>query len=224
LCFEKAVTDEAFIRSEDEMKMKKAFKKILVLATPPILLVVSSNASGAPIACDAGQLKIINSAKYEAQLMLSKMIDGIQSDDPIAAQKLITWVGIKESSGARAFQDKLKLVRNYLGGLMFLCESSTPVEKSRQSYAYVNPKQQFTVVYGNLFWPAPDRGAFSTKAGTIVHEVSHFILTGKAMDPLNKQYGTKAALENATANPIGATKNAENIEYAVESYAYSLKP
>lgn len=72
---------------------------------------------------------------------------------------------------------------------------------------------------GRFFFGAGEAG-FSSKAGILLHEISHFTLAGATRNP--KIYGTEEAKMLATTNPNAARMNAENYEYFVESVALDL--
>lgn len=68
------------------------------------------------------------------------------------------------------------------------------------------------------FWEAPGTGVDS-KAGTLVHEASHFIVNGGTQD---HKYGQKASKELAISNPEWAILNADSHEYFAETLGSSL--
>jgi Lysine-specific metallo-endopeptidase len=200
-----------------------SFEPIARWAIVFTLWFASPSLFAAPIECDRSQMGEIRLAKENANQLLNAAIIGINTSDPLAASKLTTWVGAVNSQQAKDFANRLSLILANLNKTHFQCENNTPVEMNRATYGYVDPQQQFVVTIGPLFWKARYPG-FSSRSGVLVHEVSHFLLSGKAMDPLDKVYGIKAALENAIKNPSDAQKNAENIEYFVESLGYNLTP
>jgi peptidyl-Lys metalloendopeptidase len=65
----------------------------------------------------------------------------------------------------------------------------------------------------NAFWNAPATGTDS-KAGTIVHESSHWTAAGGTGD---YAYGQSAAKSLATSNPNNAVMNADSHEYFAEN-------
>ncbi|TDR45864.1 peptidyl-Lys metalloendopeptidase [Tahibacter aquaticus] len=81
------------------------------------------------------------------------------------------------------------------------------------AYAYVYPNQPYRVYLCNAFWSAPNTGTDS-KAGTIVHEVSHFTVMGGTDD---WAYGQSAAHSLAGSNPARAVDNADSHEYFAEN-------
>jgi peptidyl-Lys metalloendopeptidase len=80
-------------------------------------------------------------------------------------------------------------------------------------YAYVYPNQPYKIYVCSAFWSAPNTGTDS-KAGTIVHETSHFTVVA-ATDDL--AYGQTAAKSLAKSSPTKALKNADSHEYFAEN-------
>jgi peptidyl-Lys metalloendopeptidase len=80
-------------------------------------------------------------------------------------------------------------------------------------YAYVYPDEPYIIYLCNAFWTAPATGTDS-KAGTLIHESSHFTVNGGTDD---HAYGQTAAKQLARSNPGNAVDNADNYEYFAES-------
>jgi peptidyl-Lys metalloendopeptidase len=80
-------------------------------------------------------------------------------------------------------------------------------------YAYVYPDEPYIIYLCNAFWTAPATGTDS-KAGTLVHESSHFTVNGGTDDHV---YGQTAAKQLAKSSPSDAVDNADNYEYFAES-------
>nr|WP_050716753.1 M35 family metallo-endopeptidase [Aeromonas tecta] len=84
----------------------------------------------------------------------------------------------------------------------------------QQSYfAYVYPDQPYKVYLCKSFWTAPVKGTDS-RAGTIVHELSHFNVVA-GTDDLG--YGQANARNLASTDPQKALNNADNHEYFAEN-------
>lgn len=81
------------------------------------------------------------------------------------------------------------------------------------SYAYVYPGNPYHVWLCNAFWSAPDTGTDS-RAGTIIHEVSHFYAVASTKD---YAYGQAACQNLAINDPSKAVKNADSQEYFAEN-------
>jgi peptidyl-Lys metalloendopeptidase len=83
----------------------------------------------------------------------------------------------------------------------------------KTAYAYVYPGQPYKIWVCKAFWTAPALGTDS-KAGTMIHEMSHFTIVAGTNDYV---YGQAAALNLAATNPTNARKNADNHEYFAEN-------
>lgn len=81
------------------------------------------------------------------------------------------------------------------------------------TYAYVYANQPYTVYLCGAFWSAPNTGTDS-RAGTLIHETSHFTVVAGTDD---WAYGQTAAHNLATSNPARAVDNADNHEYFAEN-------
>ncbi len=80
------------------------------------------------------------------------------------------------------------------------------------SYAYVFANQPYQVHLCGAFWSAPATGTDS-KAGTLVHETSHFNVVAGTQD---YAYGQTACRSLATSQPTKAVHNADSHEYFAE--------
>jgi peptidyl-Lys metalloendopeptidase len=84
----------------------------------------------------------------------------------------------------------------------------------RQSYyAYVYPNKPYEIFVCKAFWTAPTTGTDS-KAGTLVHEMSHFDIVANTDDVV---YGQTGAKNLAISNPDDALRNADSHEYFSEN-------
>ncbi len=90
--------------------------------------------------------------------------------------------------------------------------------KCKQSYyAYVYPTQPYKIYVCRAFWNAPLVGTDS-KAGTLVHEMSHFDVVSGTDDVV---YGQTGAKNLAISNPDDAIRNADSHEYFAENTPHS---
>jgi peptidyl-Lys metalloendopeptidase len=170
-----------------------------------------------PPACQGADLDTANSALADARVILDQAIAALRSADPQLVEKGSRWLGLRSSAESEAVRDLLVRARAFAGGVTFQCALATPWDDGY--FAYVRPDNSFAIILGPDFVSAPSTG-FSSKPGTIVHEITHFYLTGAADDP--KIYGRTAARNLAVTDPSAAQRNAENIEYYVEAVAYGL--
>ena len=80
-------------------------------------------------------------------------------------------------------------------------------------YAYVYPTRPYEIFVCRAFWSAPNTGTDS-KAGTLIHEMSHFNVVAGTDD---WAYGQTAARNLAGSDPTKALDNADNHEYFAEN-------
>ena len=80
-------------------------------------------------------------------------------------------------------------------------------------YAYVYPTRPYEIFVCRAFWTAPRTGTDS-RAGTLIHEVSHFNVVAGTDDIV---YGQTGAKNLAATDPNGAVNNADNHEYFAEN-------
>jgi peptidyl-Lys metalloendopeptidase len=80
-------------------------------------------------------------------------------------------------------------------------------------YAYVYPTRPYEIFVCRAFWSAPTAGTDS-KAGTLIHEMSHFNVTAATDDHV---YGQSGAKSLAISDPAAALDNADNHEYFAEN-------
>lgn len=80
-------------------------------------------------------------------------------------------------------------------------------------YAYVYPTRPYEIFVCRAFWSAPLTGTDS-KAGTLIHEMSHFNVTAGTDDHV---YGQAGAKNLAITDPAAALDNADSHEYFAEN-------
>jgi peptidyl-Lys metalloendopeptidase len=80
-------------------------------------------------------------------------------------------------------------------------------------YAYVYPNEPYNIYLCKVFWQAPLAGTDS-KAGTLIHEMSHFTVVAGTDDVV---YGQTAARNLAGTDPAAAITNADSHEYFAEN-------
>jgi peptidyl-Lys metalloendopeptidase len=80
-------------------------------------------------------------------------------------------------------------------------------------YAYVYPTRPYEIFVCRAFWSAPNTGTDS-KAGTLIHEMSHFNVVAGTDDHV---YGQAGAKNLAITDPAKAVDNADSHEYFAEN-------
>lgn len=120
-----------------------------------------------------------------------------------------TWFGTYTSSRYNTVRSHFAAIEDavYNRAMVFDCTCTD------SAYAYVYPTQPYKVYLCNAFWSAPNTGTDS-RAGTIIHELSHFNVVAGTDD---HAYGQTAAKNLARSNPKKAVDNADSHEYFAEN-------
>jgi len=120
-----------------------------------------------------------------------------------------TWFGAYNSSRYNTVRNNFTAITSAMNNasVTFNCTCTD------SAYAYVYSNQPYTIYLCNAFWSAPATGTDS-KAGTLVHEMSHFTVVAGTSD---YAYGQTAAKRLASTNPKRAIKNADSHEYFAEN-------
>lgn len=120
-----------------------------------------------------------------------------------------TWFGSASSTRFGTAKSNYDKIENTLSNtrMTFNCSCTDSY------YAYVYPTQPYRIYLCNAFWSAPNTGTDS-RAGTIIHETSHFDVVANTDD---LAYGQTAAKKLATTNPSKSVRNADTHEYFSEN-------
>lgn len=120
-----------------------------------------------------------------------------------------TWFGTYTSARYSTVRSHFTAIEDavYNRAMVFDCTCTD------SAYAYVYPTQPYKVYLCNAFWSAPNTGTDS-RAGTIIHELSHFNVVAGTDD---WAYGQTAAKNLARSNPKKAVDNADSHEYFAEN-------
>ena len=120
-----------------------------------------------------------------------------------------TWFGAYTSSRYNTVRSNFSAITSAMNNapVTFNCACTD------SAYAYVYSNQPYTIYLCNAFWSAPATGTDS-KAGTLVHEMSHFSVVAGTND---YAYGQTAAKRLAQTNPKKAIDNADSHEYFAEN-------
>ncbi|HEX4954085.1 MAG TPA: M35 family metallo-endopeptidase [Thermoanaerobaculia bacterium] len=121
-----------------------------------------------------------------------------------------TWFGTYKSSRYSSVRSHFNSISSTIQTktIQFDCSTCTI-----NAYAYVYANQPYRIYLCSVFWSAPTQGTDS-KAGTIIHELSHFNVVAATDD---WAYGQTACKSLATSNPGKAVDNADSHEYFAEN-------
>ena len=122
-----------------------------------------------------------------------------------------TWFGVYDLSRYNTVASHFSAIRNAMDNADPMNFDCTCTESN--IYAYVYRNEPYTVYLCGAFWDAPMTGTDS-KAGTLIHEVSHFTVVAGNQDHV---YGQTGARNLAISNPAEAIENADSHEYFAEN-------
>ncbi|KAG8771395.1 hypothetical protein FRC12_003640 [Ceratobasidium sp. 428] len=157
--------------------------------------------------CSSTQQSQITTAANSANTYVanaSKYLAGISS----GTARYTTWFGTFTSSRFSTVKSHYSLIGTDPTASTYDCTCT-----DSGTYAYVYPDTPGYVYLCGAFWSAPNTGTDS-RAGTIVHEQSHFTNNGGTDDHVYGQTGAKSL---AKSNPDQAIDNADSHEYFAEN-------
>jgi peptidyl-Lys metalloendopeptidase len=128
---------------------------------------------------------------------------------PAATQRYTKWFGALTTARWNTAKSHYTNIYNAFATQALVLDCSC----TQSYYAYVYPTQPYKIYVCNAFWSAPMTGTDS-KAGTLVHEMSHFNVVAGTDD---WAYGQSAAASLAISNPTRALDNADSHEYFAEN-------
>ncbi|KAF8167476.1 deuterolysin M35 metalloprotease [Crassisporium funariophilum] len=159
------------------------------------------------VSCSAARQTLINTAAASAETYASNALAYITSHTSTST-RYSTWFGTFTSARRSTVLSHFNLISgNTFSSYTYDCSCTD------SSYAYVYPSNFGRVYFCGAFWNAPNTGTDS-KAGTIIHESSHFTANGGTND---YAYGQSAAKSLAISNPANAVFNADSHEYFAEN-------
>ncbi|BEL12088.1 M35 family metallo-endopeptidase [Actinoplanes sichuanensis] len=121
----------------------------------------------------------------------------------------LTWFGAYSSARFNRATTTFAAITSQLTSktVDLICDAASPY------MAYVYQAEHYVIYLGRGYWPAAATG-WDSKAGTLIHESSHFNVNGGADDHV---YGLAEGQQLARTDPNRAVDNADNIEHFAES-------
>ena len=127
-----------------------------------------------------------------------------------ATPRYTTWFGSFSTGGWNTARTHFTAIASAFATQTITVDCSC---RQKNVYAYVYPDQPYNIYVCGAFWSAPASGTDS-KAGTLVHEMSHFNVVAATDD---FAYGQTACKALAQSNPSQALNNADSHEYFAEN-------
>lgn len=164
------------------------------------------------VSCSSTRQSTLVSALSNAESMSLKArnyLNNLPSTSRSTDTAYKTWFGAYTSSRYSTVQSHFNNIYGTFNTktVTFYCDCTS------SAYAYVYANQPYRIHLCNAFWNAPMTG-IDSKAGTLIHEVSHFTVVAGTQD---YAYGTTACRNLAVSNPDRAVMNADSHEYFAET-------
>lgn len=162
--------------------------------------------------CTATQQTSLNSAlteaaRYAAVAVL--ILKGTSQSNQPNCDRYKTWFGAYLSTRWNTVTTHFDKLLDALNNKTITCNCDC----NQSWYAYVYPNNPYEIWFCKAFWNAPLTGTDS-RAGTIVHETSHFTVVAGTQD---HAYGQANCKNLATNDPAKAVQNADSHEYFAEN-------
>ena len=158
--------------------------------------------------CTTSQQSQIPTAISAAQTY-SENAKGYLAGGTVGA-RYTTWFGAYTSSRHATASQHFVAIDDALDNKPITIDCSC---KKKTTYAYVYPNQPYTIYVCGAFWSAANTGTDS-RAGTLIHETSHFTVVAGTDDHV---YGQSGAKSLAISDPDAALDNADSHEYFAEN-------
>ncbi|HEX2572858.1 MAG TPA: M35 family metallo-endopeptidase, partial [Polyangia bacterium] len=160
--------------------------------------------------CTSTRASAISTAISSATTYASNATSYLTNTTPGNTARYKTWFGSYTSTGWSTARTHFTNIRNAFQTQNVVVDCSCT---DTGTYAYVYPTQPYKIYVCGAFWSAPNTGTDS-RAGTLVHEMSHFNVVASTDD---WAYGQTAAKNLAISNPTRALDNADSHEYFAEN-------
>lgn len=159
--------------------------------------------------CSNSEKSSIQSALTAAENMADNAVNYLNNSSNYYNDRYDTWFGSYTSTRWNNVRENFESIQDAISNktLTFDCSCN------QGYFAYVYPNSPYKVYLCNAFWSANTTGTDS-KAGTIIHELSHFNVVAGTDD---LAYGQSAAKR---LSPSRAVRNADNHEYFAENTPY----
>lgn len=158
-------------------------------------------------ACTTDQQSLLLSARTEASKYAANSESYLVNNNQ--GPRYTTWFGVYDPTRYSRVRNNFIAISDAMdnAGVTFDCKCKQPY------YAYVYPNDPYKIYLCKVFWQAPLTGTDS-KAGTLIHEMSHFDVVAGTDDVV---YGQSGAMNLAISDPDAAITNADSHEYFAEN-------
>lgn len=182
---------------------------------PPEIAVQAVTGSTSFNSCSASRQTDLLNARNGASTYASEAVSYFTANNH--GSRYTTWFGAYDATRYNTVSSHFSAIRNAMdtAPMNFDCTCTDP-----SVYAYVYPTLPYSIYLCGAFWTAPVTGTDS-KAGTLIHETSHFNVVAGTHD---YAYGQSASQALAASNPPYAIMNADSHEYFAENNPPIVEP
>ncbi len=162
------------------------------------------------VKCSATQQSQIAAAAGFANTMSDDALAYLTTVTPSGTARYQTWFGSFSAAGWDQADTHFASIADVFDTKAITLDCGC---KKPRVYAYVQPTQPYVIYLCRAFWAAPPSG-HDSRAGTLIHEVSHFNVVASTND---WAYGESACKALAISDPTKALNNADSHEYFAEN-------
>lgn len=177
----------------------------------PAVVVVPQAVSGSTsfVSCTASRQTDLINARSNASTYAANALSYLNANAS-GTTRYVTWFGTFSTANYNTVKSHFSAISSAMDTqpVTFDCTC-----KKKTTYAYVYPTQPYKIFLCGAFWSAPATGTDS-KAGTLIHEMSHFNVVASTDD---WAYGQTNAKALAISDPAKAIDNADSHEYFAEN-------
>jgi peptidyl-Lys metalloendopeptidase len=159
--------------------------------------------------CTASQMAALPAAVSAASSYANGAVSYL-GGSPSATPRYTTWFGSYSRTGWDTAKAHFIAIKGAFDSQPLVLDCGC---KKKTTYAYVYSNQPYKIYLCGAFWAAPLTGTDS-RAGTLIHEMSHFDVVAGTND---WAYGQSAAKSLAISSPTQALDNADSHEYFAEN-------
>ncbi len=162
------------------------------------------------VKCTTSRQSDLNTARAQASTYSANAFSYLTAGTQ--GPRYTTWFGVFDLTRYNKVKTNFSAISNAMdtASVTFNCGCK------KKYYAYVYPNRPYTIYLCSVFWTAPMTGTDS-KAGTLIHEMSHFYVVASTDDWV---YGQSGAKNLAITDPDKAVDNADSHEYFAENTPY----
>jgi peptidyl-Lys metalloendopeptidase len=157
--------------------------------------------------CTTTQQSTLVSARSQASTYAANALSYLTGNK--TGSRYTTWFGTVTSARYNTVTNHFTAISSAMNSASVTIDCGC----KKKYYAYVYPNQPYTIYVCSTFWTAPLTG-IDSKAGTLIHEMSHFNVVASTDDYV---YGQSGAKSLAISDPAKAIDNADNHEYFSEN-------